>query len=130
MTYQHSAAVTALELDGTGVALLNLVDDVHRAVLRIGFGVGHDGLFFKIAQRGKFTSAPEDGITAEEVTRTGMQLSHDDTVVGQRVTLYDDVADTGLLAFHNTNLDVDGVILHRHLDRCGIEEEIAVIHVH
>ena len=113
-----------------GVALLHLIDDVHRAVLVVGLGVGHDGLFLEVAQRGQLAAAAQNGITAEEVARPCVQLAHNDAVICQRVALHNDITYAGLLALHNADFNVDRVVLHTHLHRRGFEEEVAIVHVH
>ena len=125
----HAAAVAALELYLACLAVFDLVDNVDGGVLRVGTNIGDDFLLLEVAEGDEFAAAAHDGVAAEEVAGTGVELAHDDAVVGDGVALDDDVADTGLFAFGDADFDINGVVLNTHFDGGGGEEQIAVIHV-
>lgn len=125
----HAAAVAALELYLACLAVFDLVDNVDGGVLRVGTNIGDDFFFLKVAEGDEFAAAAHDGVAAEEIARTCVELAHDDAVVGDGVALDDDVADAGLFAFGDADFDIDGVVLNTHFDGGGGEEQIAVIHV-
>ena len=129
LAYEHAAAVAALQVDGAGVALFYLVDDVHRGVLGVGARFGDDALFLEEAERQQFAAAAQQGVAAEEVAGARVQLAHDDFVVGNRVAFNPHIAYAGLLALVDAHLDVDAVAHHRHLDRRYLEEKVPVVHV-
>ena len=127
---QHSAAISTLQLNLTGVAFFHLVDNVHRAILCIGLHIGLYGLLFEITQRGQLAMTPDNSIAAEKVAWASVQLPEYYAVVSHRVAFNDNVAHTGLLAFHYADFYVDRIILNANLYRCGREKEIAVVHIH
>ena len=126
----HAVAVATLQLQLACLVFLDLIDDIHRTVLGIGTRFGDKGLLLEVTECHQLATAADDGIATEEVAGLGVELAVDNLVVGDGVTLDDDVADASLLALDDTDFDIDRVVHHSHLDRSGGEEEVAVVHVH
>ena len=112
------------------LVFLDLIDDVDGTIITVGAWLGDESLLFEVAQSDKFAAAADDGVAVEEVTRFCMKFSIDYFVVGNSVTLHDDVANAGLFAFDNADIDIDRVPFDSHLDRSYIEEEVTVVHIH
>ena len=126
---EHSRTVATLQVQLARAALFHLVDNVHGAVFGIGTRLGNHRLLLEELKSQQLAAAAQDGVAAEEVSRTGVKLTHDDLVVSDGVAFNPHVADTGLLALHNAYLYVDAVTLHGHLHWSGAEEQVAVIHI-
>ena len=125
----HTTTITSLQLNLAGVAFLQLINHIDGTIFGIGLHIGDDGFLFEIAKCGKLSATTHDGIATEKVARTGVELTHDDAVVGDGVAVEDDIANTGLLALYDADFNINGVFLHTHFNRSGIEEEIAIVHV-
>ena len=125
----HAGAIAALQVELASGTLLNLVQYVDGAVFLVGTGYRFHAAFLEVAQSDQLALATDKGVAAKQIARTGVQLAHYNLVVGDGVALNPHVLDTGLLILIDTDFYVDGVAVHRHLDRSGLEEEVAIVHV-
>ena len=76
-----------------------------------------------------FTSRTHQVRFTEQLSRFRTQLPTYNMLIQTVVTIDDNLVDTGLRTFEQTNLQIDGVVQHIALDRNQLEEKVSSVHI-
>ena len=111
--------------------IINNIDRVGILVRNQGITLGRVGNGFRVelAQGSDFTDGPFEIRLAEQVTGLGEDLSADNPLVGQVVTIDDNVVQGCLLALGDAHFYIHRVMLDIHFHRRHVKEQVTVVAV-
>ena len=120
---------TGTQLDLVVGLALEVKDDVHSTVVRVGLGTDVHLLGVEMARLGDFAHRAHEVLLGEQVTGAHTQLATYHLLIQAVITVDDHLVDAGLLALIHAHLQRDAVTLDFALNRDEVIEEVTVVEI-